>query len=84
MANFIIVCLKLISAVLLFLSFRYSAYTQFTWWVHGHLGKTIHCVILAHAVKKIRSVFPSEDGSYTGYIAGDDDNGAFDSELAQA
>ena len=32
----------------------------------------------------IRSAFPSEDGSYTGYIVGDDDESTFDSELEQA
>ena len=31
-----------------------------------------------------KSVFPSEDGSYTGYIPGDDDDSAFDSELEKA
>ena len=30
----------------------------------------------------IRSAFPSEDGSYTGYIVGDDDESTFDSEQA--
>lgn len=80
----IIVCLEFISVLLLFRSFRYSAYRQFTWWVHGHLGKTIRRVIPSGAVKKIRSVFPSEDGSYTGYIPGDDDDSAFDSELEKA
>ena len=32
----------------------------------------------------IRSAFPSEDGSYTGYIVGDDDESTFDSKLEQA
>ena len=32
----------------------------------------------------IRSAFPSEDGSYTGNIVGDDDESTFDSELEQA
>ena len=77
----IIVCLEFISVLLLLRSFRYSAYRQFTWWVHGHLGKTIRRVIPSCAAKKIRGVFPSEDGSYTGYFPGDDDDSAFDSEL---
>ena len=42
------------------------------------------CVIPSCVVKKIRSVFPSGDGSYTAYVAGDDDDSAFDSELKQA
>ena len=41
-------------------------------------------VIPSCVVKRIRSVFPSEDGSYMGYVAGDDDDSAFDSELEQA
>ena len=36
------------------------------------------------AVKKIRSTFPADDGVYTGYVAGDDDDSAHDSELEQA
>ena len=80
----IIVCLEFISDLLLLRSFRHSADRQFTWWVHGHLGKTIRRVIPSCAVKKIRGVFPSEDGSYTGYIPGDDDDSAFDSELEKA
>ncbi|XP_067045481.1 uncharacterized protein [Acropora muricata] len=61
-----------------------AAYRQFTWWVHGHLGKTICHVIPSCVVMNIRSAFPSEDGSYTGYIVGDDDESTFDSELEQA
>ena len=69
---------------LLVRSFRYSAYRQFTWWVRGHLGKTIPRVIPSCAVKKIREMFPADDGIYTGFIAGDDDDSAFDSELERA
>ena len=67
-----------------FRSFRYAAYRQFTWWVHGHLGRKIRRVIPSCAVKKIRSTFPADDGVYTGYVAGDDDDSAHDSELEQA
>jgi len=50
----------------------YTANWQFTWWVHGFLGKTIYSVIPSCAVKKMRSISPSEDGIYTGYTLGDD------------
>ena len=63
---------------------RYAAYGQFTWWAHGHLGKNIRRVIPSCAVKKIRATFPAPDGIYTGYIAGDDDDSSFDSELDEA
>ena len=69
---------------MLYRSFRYAAYRQFTWWVHGHLGKTIRRVIPSFVVMNIRSAFPSEDGNYTEYIVGDDDESTFDSELEQA
>ena len=36
------------------------------------------------AVKKIRTMLPAEDGVYTGYMVGDDDDSAHDSELEQA
>ena len=65
-------------------SLRYAAYRQFTWWVHGYLGKSIRRVIPSCAVKKIRAEFPSQDGLYTGYIGGEEDDNAFDSELEQA
>ena len=68
----------------LFRSLRYAAYRQFTWWAHGHLGKNIRRVIPPCAVKKIRATFPAPDGIYTGYIAGDDDDSSYDSELDEA
>ena len=52
--------------------------------MHGHLGKTIRRVIPSCAVKKIREIFPADDGIYTGFIAGDDDDSAFDGELERA
>ncbi|KAL9976758.1 hypothetical protein ACROYT_G014087 [Oculina patagonica] len=63
-------------------SFRYAAYRQFTWWVHGHLGKKIRRVIPSCAVNKIRQTFPADDGVYTGYT--EEDDSACDSELEQA
>ena len=35
-------------------------------------------------VNGIRSAFPSEDGNYTEYIVGDDDESTFESALEQA
>ena len=65
-------------------SLRYAAYRQFTWWVHGYLGKSIRRVIPSRAVRKIRAEFPAQDGIYTGYRGEDEDDSAFDSELEQA
>lgn len=36
------------------------------------------------AVKKIRNAFPADSNVYTGYLEGDDDDSAHDSELEQA
>ena len=36
---------------LLFRSYRYAAYRQFTWWVHGWLGKKVRRVIPATHMK---------------------------------
>lgn len=57
-----------------FRSYRYASYRQFTWWIHGWLGKKIHRVIPSCAVSKIRGTFPEEDGVYVGYQQGDDDD----------
>ena len=40
--------------------------------------------IPSSAVKKIRSAFPADNSVYTGYVEGDDDDSAHDSELEQA
>ena len=47
-------------------------------------SKKVRRVISSCTVKKIRTMFPSEDGVYTGYMVGDDDDSAHDSELEQA
>ncbi|XP_031565199.1 P2X purinoceptor 7-like [Actinia tenebrosa] len=48
-------------------SLRYASYRQFTWWVHGYLGKKIRRVIPACVVSKIRSTFPNPNEEYTGF-----------------
>ena len=44
-----------------------SVYRQFTWWVHGVLGKKDPRVIPACVVKAIRNEFPEESGEYAGF-----------------
>ncbi|XP_057291685.1 P2X purinoceptor 7-like [Hydractinia symbiolongicarpus] len=50
---------------------RFSAYRQYTAWVHCYetLEKGCRVVIPACVVKKIRKSFPEKDGKYTGFKA---------------
>ena len=50
-------------------SYRFSAYRQYTAWVHYYerLGRNNRLVIPSCVVKKIRDTFPSVDGSYIGF-----------------
>ena len=48
---------------------RLAAYRQFTWWVHGVLGKKNRRVISACVVNAIRREFPEESGYYEGFKA---------------
>ena len=57
---------------LFFRSYRYAAYRQFCWFIHSRLGKGVRKVIPSCVVSKIREVYPSEDGKYTGYKDGDE------------
>ena len=44
-----------------------AAYHQFTWWVHGVLGRKNRRGISACVVKAIRNEFPEESGEYPGF-----------------
>uniref|UniRef100_A0A8C6UFW5 P2X purinoreceptor 7 intracellular domain-containing protein n=1 Tax=Neogobius melanostomus TaxID=47308 RepID=A0A8C6UFW5_9GOBI len=46
---------------------RYAGYRQFTWWMHGWLGRRVRRVIPSCAVNKIRQVYPEPSGLYTGF-----------------
>ncbi|XP_068733080.1 P2X purinoceptor 7-like [Montipora capricornis] len=48
-------------------TWRLAAYRQFTWWVHGVLGRKNRRVIPGCVVKAIRNEFPEESGEYAGF-----------------
>uniref|UniRef100_A0A672GRD5 P2X purinoreceptor 7 intracellular domain-containing protein n=1 Tax=Salarias fasciatus TaxID=181472 RepID=A0A672GRD5_SALFA len=50
-------------------SYRYAAYRQFTWWMHGWLGKRVRRVIPSCSVNHIRQIYPEENRLYTGFQA---------------
>ena len=50
-----------------FRAYRYAAYRQFTWWMHGWLGKRVRRVIPSCAVNLIRNSFPELNNIYIGY-----------------
>lgn len=52
-------------------TWRLAAYRQFTWWVHGVLGKRRRRVIPACVVQAIRKEFPEESGQYAGFREAD-------------
>ena len=52
---------------------RLVAYRQYTWWIHGHLGRRIRIAIPSCAVSAIRDVYPEAyPGSYRGVEDGED------------
>ena len=53
---------------------RLVAYRQYTWWIHGHLGRRIRIAIPSCAVSAIRDVYPEADpGTYRGFEEVDKD-----------
>ena len=54
-------------------SFRFAAYTAFTWWVHGKLGRHSRRVIPSCVVWAIRRVFPEASGVYANFKPGSRD-----------
>lgn len=47
---------------------RHTAYRQFIFWRHGRLGPLMRRVVPSCCVLRIRSVYPSADGTYTGFL----------------
>ena len=47
---------------------RFAGYKQYTWWVPNRLGKGVHKVIPACAVKEICENYPSEDVKYIPFM----------------
>ena len=48
-------------------SYRFAAYTAFTWWVHGKLGRYNRRVIPSCILWAIRGIFPEEGGIYVNF-----------------
>lgn len=46
---------------------RHGAYRQFILWRHGRLGQGVRRVIPSCVVCKVRRVYPSANGHYTGF-----------------
>lgn len=51
-------------------SYRFAAYSTFTWWAHGKLGRYNRKVIPSCIIWKIRELFPEEDGNYVNFQLG--------------
>ncbi|XP_022101364.1 P2X purinoceptor 7-like [Acanthaster planci] len=48
--------------------YRHTAYRQLARWCWGYLGREVRVVLPACAVNKIRSMFPTNDEEYTGFV----------------
>jgi hypothetical protein len=57
-----------------FRCYRFTAYKQFIFWIHGFLGKKVRRVVSTCVVKLIRKKFPSENGEYVGFLEAAVDN----------
>ena len=44
------------------INYRFIAYKQYVWWSYGYLGKKKRRPLPNCAIKKIRAVFPEEEG----------------------
>ena len=52
---------------LIFRTFRFAAYRQFTFWIHSKLGKRVRRVVPSCVTIRIRNEYPAPDGIYTEY-----------------
>ena len=57
----------LIRGTIVFRTYRFAAYRQFTLLVHNRIGGIVRRVIPSCVVSKIREIFPAPDGIYTGF-----------------
>lgn len=49
--------------------YRYTAYCQFVWWVHGKLGKENRVTLPSCVVTRVRKEFPAPNpADYTGFM----------------
>ena len=53
-----------ILCLLLFRSYRFAGYKQFSWWIHNRFGKGVRKVIPSCALWSIHEKYPSADRSY--------------------
>ena len=62
-----------ILCLLLFRSYRFAGYKQFSLWTRNRLGKGVKKVIPSCALWSIREKYPSVDGSYIPFKESRDD-----------